>query len=110
MWYKNLKEVAILSGIIDFKKRLSHINSGNSRIEANSDPAVISKYFIYFISAITLIFITLFNTQGHAPSELKDTDCYMRLNRVVQLYESGKWYDPIYVRSNAPGRRRGQVL
>ena len=102
MWYKKLKESASQSGIIDFKKRLSHINSWNSRIETPSDPAVISKYFIYFIFAFTLIFITLFNTQGHAPSELKDPDCYMRLNRVVQLHESGKWYDAIYARSNAP--------
>lgn len=34
--------------------------------------------------------------------ELADTDCYMRLNRVVQLHESGEWYGSIYHRSNAP--------
>ena len=38
----------------------------------------------------------------HKGGELADTDCYTRLNRVVQLHETGKWYDPNSPRSNAP--------
>lgn len=73
--------------------------------EVNSDPAVISKNFIYFISVTIIILWTLLYMQGHAAvkmGELVDPDCYMRLNRVVQLFESGKWYDSNYARSNAP--------
>jgi hypothetical protein len=34
--------------------------------------------------------------------ELIDSDCYQRLNRVVQLHETGKWYDSVLAKSNAP--------
>ncbi len=74
-------------------------------MEANSDSAVISKYFIWFLTVvIVLLFIALY-MQGRwcvQKGELADTDCYTRLNRVVQLHESGKWYDSNYPRSNVP--------
>lgn len=34
--------------------------------------------------------------------ELTDPDCYLRLNRVLNLYEGGGWYKTIFSRSNAP--------
>jgi hypothetical protein len=34
--------------------------------------------------------------------ELPDTDCFFRLNRVLNLYEGGGWYQTIFFRSNAP--------
>ena len=34
--------------------------------------------------------------------DLVDSDCYMRLNRVLDLHDSGKWYDAAMLRSNAP--------
>ncbi len=34
--------------------------------------------------------------------ELADSDCYTRLNRVVQLHETGKWYETDLAKSNAP--------
>lgn len=37
-----------------------------------------------------------------APGDLAGSDGYMRLNRVVQLYESGHCYDNVSSRSNAP--------
>ena len=42
---------------------------------------------------------------GKAPikkNELGDSDCYMRLVRVSKLYHSGRWYDAVISRSNAP--------
>jgi hypothetical protein len=42
---------------------------------------------------------------GLAPTktyELCDSDCYMRLVRVSELYHSGRWYDAVISRSNAP--------
>jgi hypothetical protein len=33
---------------------------------------------------------------------LSDPDSYMRLNRVLHLYESGSWFDPTYPRINPP--------
>jgi len=35
-------------------------------------------------------------------AELVDPDCYMRLNRVVGLYEGAGWYESMFFRSNAP--------
>ena len=74
-------------------------------METDSDSAEISKYFIYFLSVFIIVLLIVIYVQGHAnvkKGEFADTDCYMRLNRVVQLYESGKWYDSNYARSNAP--------
>jgi hypothetical protein len=74
-------------------------------METNSDSAEISKYFIYFLSSFVIVLLIVLYLQGHANvknGELADTDGYMRLNRVVQLHESGKWYDSTYARSNAP--------
>ncbi len=34
--------------------------------------------------------------------ELADSDCYMRLVRVQKLRDTGRWYDPVSERSNAP--------
>jgi hypothetical protein len=34
--------------------------------------------------------------------ELTDPDCYLRLNRVLNLYEGGGWYQATFSRSNAP--------
>jgi hypothetical protein len=33
---------------------------------------------------------------------LADSDCYMRLVRVQKLWDTGRWYDPVSERSNAP--------
>ncbi|MFZ2398550.1 MAG: hypothetical protein WAW31_07770 [Smithella sp.] len=74
-------------------------------METNSDSAEISKYFIYFLSLFVVVVLMVLYLQGHAKvnrGELADTDCYTRLNRVVQLQESGKWYDSTNYRSNAP--------
>lgn len=74
-------------------------------MEANSDSAEISKYFIYFLSVFVVVLLIVLYLLGQAnvrKGELADTDCYMRLNRVIQLHESGKWYDSVLTRSNAP--------
>ena len=42
---------------------------------------------------------------GKAPipvGDLGDSDCYMHLIRAADLYETGRWYDPVIERSNAP--------
>jgi len=42
---------------------------------------------------------------GKAPipaGSLGDSDCYMHLIRASDLYETGRWYDPVIERSNAP--------
>ncbi|PKN52141.1 MAG: hypothetical protein CVU55_08790 [Deltaproteobacteria bacterium HGW-Deltaproteobacteria-13] len=74
-------------------------------MEANSDSAEISKYFIYFLSIFVVVLLIVLYLLGQAnvrKGELADTDCYTRLNRVIQLHESGKWYDSVLTRSNAP--------
>ncbi|MHC4951293.1 MAG: hypothetical protein ACYTEU_09975 [Planctomycetota bacterium] len=34
--------------------------------------------------------------------ELVDCDCYMHLIRASDLYNHGQWYDPVWIKSNAP--------
>ena len=63
---------------------------------------------ICFGAFISLILILLY-ILGLAPIkkyELADSDCYMRLVRVTDLYNTGKWYDPVIQRSNAPDGER----
>jgi len=51
-----------------------------------------------------VLLMIVFYLQGHwiKKGELIDADCYTRLNRVVQLHETGKWYDTVLAKSNAP--------
>jgi len=61
-------------------------------------------YFVCFWFCISVLFLVLY-ISGLAPikrNELGDSDCYMRLIRVSELYHTGKWYDPVIQRSNAP--------
>jgi hypothetical protein len=60
--------------------------------------------FIPFGICVSLILILLY-ISGLTPTktgELADTDCYMRLVRVTDLCNTGPWYDPVDLRSNAP--------
>lgn len=72
---------------------------------ANSDTAIISKTFVYFIAVFVVMVFTFQYIGGLASvrkGELADTDCYTHLNRVIQLHETGKWYNSLNPRSNAP--------
>jgi len=65
-------------------------------------------HFICFWTLVCTIFI-LFYVSGLAPTkkgELADPDCYMRLIRVKDLYDTGQWYNPVIPRSNAPHGER----
>jgi hypothetical protein len=60
--------------------------------------------FILFSIAISIILILLY-TSGSAPvkkGELADSDCYMHLIRASDLYNTGQWYEPVLIKSNAP--------
>jgi len=60
--------------------------------------------FFCFWFCIFVFFVLLY-VCGRAPvkkNELADTDCYMRLVRVTDLYNTGKWYNSFFPRSNAP--------
>jgi hypothetical protein len=65
-------------------------------------------YFICFWFCISILIVLLY-ISGLAPIkkyELGDSDCYMRLIRVRELYNTGRWYDPVIRRSNAPDGER----
>ena len=54
---------------------------------------------------IVVAFQILFMVAGMSrfwTGELVDADAYMRLQRVVELAENGRWYDPFWTRTNAP--------
>ena len=59
---------------------------------------------ILFCTVISLILILLyiFVSSPVKKGELAGPDCYMRLIRVLDLYNTGRWYDPVLLRSNAP--------
>lgn len=68
----------------------------------------------WFVIRALLLLLLFFVIQTYCffknhplPIELADTDCYMRLVRVEQLYNSGAWFDHSVQRSNAPF---GEVL
>ena len=59
---------------------------------------------ICFLILACIVFFLMY-ISGKAPVktfELADSDCYMRLVRVSELYHSGEWYDTVISRSNAP--------
>jgi len=52
---------------------------------------LITLHFIFYACGIT-----------RGRGELSDVDCYTRLNHVLYLHETGRWYDTTVPRSNAP--------
>src|SRR5271157_1303291 len=73
-------------------------------MKTNSYSAVISKYCIFSLCVFMVLLTIVFYMQGRwiRKGDLIDSDCYQRLNRVVQLHETGKWYDSVLAKSNAP--------
>lgn len=60
--------------------------------------------FIVFCIGISLTLIVAY-ILGFSPvkkGELVDCDCYMHLIRASDLYHYGQWYDPVWIKSNAP--------
>lgn len=73
--------------------------------KTKSSFSFISKRVIIFVCVFMVLLMTALYMQGlwHTrKGELADADCYARLNRVVQLHETGKWYDADLKKSNAP--------
>lgn len=55
------------------------------------------------IGAIVLLAVhALAGSAAVLEGVLVDTDSYMRLNRVIQLWQSGAWFDTVYPRINPP--------
>ena len=74
-------------------------------MKINYDSAVTSNNFIYFLSVFLVLLSIALSMQGRwsiDKGEFADSDCYTHLNRVVQLHDTGKWYDSVLARSNAP--------
>ncbi len=67
--------------------------------EGNEEKKELTRFTIFCIFLCTLWCV--FYVVRLAP-ELTDPDCYLRLNRVLNLYEGGGWYQTIFFRSNAP--------
>jgi len=60
--------------------------------------------YLLMLSAVPVLWIALYvcNVPPYKRGELVDSDCYTRLLRVTDLYRTGRWYDPVDLRSNAP--------
>jgi asparagine N-glycosylation enzyme membrane subunit Stt3 len=61
---------------------------------------------ILIVLAATILLQVVITVTGFCPwhtrGEYPDSDCYMRIQRVMNLYQSGAWYDSFERRSNAP--------
>ena len=60
--------------------------------------------FVPFGICILLVLVLLY-ISGMSPvkmGEFADSDCYMHLIRVTDLYNTGRWYDPVIFKANAP--------
>jgi len=67
--------------------------------QGSEDKKELIRFTIFCI--FLCIMWCVFYVVRRAP-ELADPDCYLRLNRVQNLYEGGGWYQTIFFRSNAP--------
>ena len=63
----------------------------------------------YYVFIIFCVFIALLLVLGYTVGsplgskyKLVDSDCYMHLIRASDLYHHGQWYDPVWIKSNAP--------
>jgi len=65
-----------------------------------------NDFFLYLaFSTCIAVALTMWYLLGRAPipaGDLADSDCYMHLIRASDLYETGRWHNPIIERSNAP--------
>lgn len=65
-----------------------------------------TDFFCYLAFSIcfslVLVAVYLLGKTPIRPGDLADSDCYMHLIRAADLYETGQWYDPVIMRSNAP--------
>ena len=59
---------------------------------------------VFFGACVCLILVLMYISGSTTIKtyELGDSDCYMRLVRVRELYNTGNWYDAVISRSNAP--------
>lgn len=63
------------------------------------------RYLSVAFNLIVPLALVVAYAAGKMPAkcgEFADSDCYMHLVRVQKLWETGRWYDPISERSNAP--------
>ena len=61
-------------------------------------------FCLAFASCVAFVLVAAY-LLGALPTpvgDLADSDCYMHLIRAAELYETGRWYDPVIERSNAP--------
>ena len=61
-------------------------------------------FFLLFLIALLFLWFLFYvnGTLGIQKGDLLTADCYMRLNRVVELNQTGQWFDGVSHRSNAP--------
>jgi len=78
---------------------------GVSEVDGNRGQARRRRLVIVGLSAVVPAVLTLAYAAGLMPlrrGDLADSDCYMRLVRVRQLWTTGRWYDSTIPRSNVP--------
>ena len=69
------------------------------------DKEGINRFIFIFFCLVYCLVLILYYLSGESPvkkGELADSDCYMHLIRVSDLYDTGRWYDPVLIRSNTP--------
>lgn len=76
----------------------------NARVTQGQESAPIPLAFltVFLLLAHGLYLIGTNGMQSLLDGVLADTDCYMRLVRVLQLHETGEWFNNVIPRSNAP--------
>ena len=57
--------------------------------------------FCVFIGIVLVVYYSV-GAAGKDAYNLADSDCYMHLIRASDLYHHGQWYDPVWIKSNAP--------
>ena len=62
-----------------------------------------SVFFIFcFCIALAFVLAYLFGVMSAPRGDLVDSDCFVRLTRTTDLYETGNWYHPAPMKTNTP--------
>jgi hypothetical protein len=81
-------------------------NMKKSSVEHAANPERDGPWSAVFIVAISILAIhfalALIGGTAILAGELQGPDSYMRLNRILQLWHAGDWFDPVYHRINPP--------
>ncbi|RKY06738.1 MAG: hypothetical protein DRP56_06875, partial [Planctomycetota bacterium] len=103
MWHGHLGRDSGLIYNLQSKNRWTK-NMAELTNTAQGKEGVNRSVFVIFCFCIAAIFVLayLFGVMPVQKGDLVDSDCFVRLTRATDLYETGNWYHPTPMKTNTP--------